>query len=140
MSFFTALARSVEIILKPVVAHISDNCKLKMGRRKPFMLIGSILYAISLVLIFTPPKDTLTPFQISMWFGVLYVLFFIADTICNIPYQALGPELSSDSKQRESLYLVFYIFQYLGVLFASLGPVFISKLIRVKLTYLELSM
>jgi Na+/melibiose symporter-like transporter len=97
------------------------------------MLVGSILYAISLVLLFTPPKDTFTPFQISLWFGVLYVFFFVADTICNIPYQALGPELSSDSKERESLYLVFYIFQYLGVLFASLGPVFISKIIRVKI-------
>jgi len=59
------------------------------------------------------------------------VLFFVADTVCNVPYLALGPELSSDTSERERLYIIFYIFQYLGVLFASAAPVVIARVIRV---------
>ena len=129
LSFFVALARAVELLLKPVIAHFSDISKLKLGRRRPFMLIGMPFYAFFFVIIFVPPKD-LNSFQVSLYFGAFYVLFFIADTICNVPYYALGPELSSDSREREKLYIMIYIFQYLGVLFASGGPVIYSKIAK----------
>ena len=40
MSFFVTLTRCLELIVKPFVAHMSDEIKTKMGIRKPFMLIG----------------------------------------------------------------------------------------------------
>ena len=66
--------------------------------------------------------------NISIWFGVFYVLFFMAETVTNVPYLALGPELSSNSKQREKLYFFFYVFQYIGVLFAAAAPVLLNRL------------
>ena len=129
MSFFVALARAVELLLKPVIAHFSDNARMKMGRRRPFMLVGMSFYAIFFVLIFNPPANA-DSFTISIFFGVFYVLFFIADTVCNIPLYALGPELSTDSREREKLYIIIYIFQYMGVLFASAGPIIYNKLAK----------
>jgi glycoside/pentoside/hexuronide:cation symporter, GPH family len=126
ISFFTALARCVEIILKPVIAHWSDNSDFEMGRRKPFMLFGCGFYALFLILIFAP-SPSFTPITTSIWFGIFYVFFFIADTVCNIPYQALGPEMSRDTNEREKMYMVFYFFQYIGVLFVSAAPVIIQK-------------
>jgi len=67
----------------------------------------------------------------SIWFGVFYVLFFIADTVCNVPYLALGPELSTNTKEREKLYIMFFAFQYFGVLFASAAPIVINRFINV---------
>jgi Na+/melibiose symporter-like transporter len=93
------------------------------------MLIGMPFYAIFFVVLFSPPVD-LNSSQISIYFGIFYVLFFIADTVCNVPYNALGPELSTDSREREKLYIIYYIFQYLGVLFASSGPVLYNKLLK----------
>ena len=127
LSFFVALARSVEIILKPLIAHLSDSIVSKYGRRKPFMLIGCFFYAIFLVLLFSPPGMRAGVSIISIWFGIFYVLFFISETIVNVPYLALGPELSKDSKQRERLYIYFYLFQYFGVLFASAAPVILNS-------------
>lgn len=129
LSFFVALARACEIILKPLIGHLSDETKSPLGRRKPFMLFGCLFYSIFLVLLFTPPSMRTGNIYISIWFGTFYVLFFIADTITNVPYLALGPELSSDSKEREKLYIYFYMFQYIGVLFASAFPVIINKLL-----------
>jgi Na+/melibiose symporter-like transporter len=127
LSFFVALARACEIILKPVVAHISDETRSKYGRRIPYMLLGCGFYAIFLVLLFTPPSMKTGATNISIWFGVFYVLFFISDTFTNVPYLALGPELSTNSKERERLYIFFYMFQYFGVLFASAAPVILNR-------------
>ena len=127
MSFFVTLARGVEILLKPIIAHCSDELKTSIGRRKPFMIIGCGFYSIFLILLFSPPSMKTGTYNLSIWFGVFYVLFFVAETITNVPYLALGPELSSNSKQRERLYFFFYVFQYIGVLFASAAPVVLNR-------------
>ena len=127
MSFFVTMARGIEILLKPIIAHLSDELKTSIGRRKPFMIAGCGFYSIFLILLFSPPSMKTGTYNLSIWFGIFYVLFFIAETITNVPYLALGPELSSNSKQRERLYFFFYIFQYIGVLFASAAPVLLNR-------------
>ena len=101
MSFFVILSRSIEILLKPLIAHISDEIKTKMGRRKPFMLIGCGFYALFLVLLFSPPSVNATPRGLSIWYGVFFVLFFMAESVTIPPYLALAPELSYNSHERE---------------------------------------
>ena len=127
MSFFVILSRSIEILLKPLIAHISDEIKTKMGRRKPFMLIGCGFYALFLVLLFSPPSVNATSKTLSIWYGIFFVLFFMAESVSIPPYLALGPELSKNSKEREKLYYFFYVFQYIGVLFAAAAPILINK-------------
>ena len=68
MSFFVILSRSLEILVKPLVAHISDEIKTKLGRRKPFMLIGCGFYALFLVLLFSPPTVQTTSKTLSIWY------------------------------------------------------------------------
>ena len=127
MSFFVILSRSLEILVKPLIAHISDEIRTKMGRRKPFMLIGCGFYALFLVLLFSPPSVNTTSKALSIWYGVFFVLFFMAESITIPPYLALAPELSYNSHEREKLYYFFYVFQYIGVLFAAAAPILINK-------------
>ena len=128
MSFFVTLTRCLELIMKPFIAHVSDETKTKMGRRKPFMLIGCGFYALFLVLLFSPPSLRTSSKNLSIWFGVFFVFFFLAESVTMAPYLALGPELSSNSKEREKLYYFFYVFQYIGVLFAAAAPILMNKL------------
>ena len=128
MSFFVTLTRCLELIMKPFIAHVSDETKTKMGRRKPFMLIGCGFYALFLVLLFCPPSLRTSSKSLSIWFGVFFVFFFLAESVTMAPYLALGPELSSNSKEREKLYYFFYVFQYIGVLFAAAAPILMNKL------------
>jgi Na+/melibiose symporter-like transporter len=118
------------MILKPLFAHWSDNSKFRLGRRKPFMLFGCGFYAFFLVILFNPPDSLTSPVTIAIWFGSFYVLFFLADTVCSIPYLALGPELSNDTKEREKLYILLYSSQYIGVIFTSLAPALILYFIN----------
>ena len=128
MSFFVTLTRCLELIIKPLIAHVSDEIKTKMGRRKPFMLIGCGFYALFLILLFCPPSLRTSSKTLSIWFGVFFIFFFIAESITIAPYLALGPELSTNSKEREKLYFFFYIFQYIGVLFAAAAPILMNKI------------
>ena len=127
MSFFVILSRNLEILVKPLVAHISDEIKTKMGRRKPFMLIGCGFYALFLILLFSPPSVNTTSKALSIWYGVFFVLFFMAESVTIPPYLALAPELSYNSKEREKLYYFYYVFQYTGVLFAAGAPIIMNK-------------
>ena len=128
MSFFVTLTRCLELIVKPFIAHISDETKTKMGRRKPYMLIGCGFYALFLILLFCPPSFRTSSRSLSIWFGSFFILFFLAESVTIAPYLALGPELSSNSKEREKLYYFFYVFQYIGVLFAAAAPILMNKL------------
>ena len=128
MSFFVTLTRCLELIVKPFVAHMSDEIKTKMGRRKPFMLIGCGFYALFLICLFCPPSFRTSSRALSIWFGIFFIFFFMAESVTIAPYLALGPELSSNSKEREKLYYFFYLFQYIGVLFAAAAPIIINKI------------
>jgi hypothetical protein len=38
------------------------------------------------------PSPTLSTDEVSIWFGVSYILFFLFTTFTQIPYDALAPE------------------------------------------------
>ena len=55
ISFFTALARSFDVITDPVMGWFSDNfTSHPMGRRRPFILLGAPFYGILFFLLFSP--------------------------------------------------------------------------------------
>lgn len=123
LSLFTTLTRGIELIFKPIIAFESDNNFFPMGRRKPFMIFGCIFYSIFLPFLFSPPNYSLGT---SLWFGVFYLLFFLSDTLCGLPYLSLAPELSTNTKEREKLYLVNYIFQFFGIVVSQGAPIIIK--------------
>jgi GPH family glycoside/pentoside/hexuronide:cation symporter len=95
LSLFTALARSCDIATDMCMAWFSDNARTPYGRRRPFMALGCIPYGVLFFLFFTPPT-TLGPIEVSFYFGIFYILFYLSDTVSTVPYDALGPELTSD--------------------------------------------
>lgn len=58
LSFFTALARSFDVITDPLMGWLSDRTRgigrIK-GRRRPYLFIGPAFYALAFSLLFYPP-------------------------------------------------------------------------------------
>lgn len=50
----------------------------------------------------------------AYWFGFFYSTFYLFDTFSNVPYEALGPELSDDYHERNNVFFVAKIFNYMG--------------------------
>jgi len=113
----------------PIVGHLSDNTRSRMGRRRPYLLIGGIAVAIFFVVMWWIPKGeavhAMFPsdagfqrFQlVYILFGLL--LFFTATTVFEIPHGALGMEMTTDPHERTRL---FSGKSFVGNLFAMSTP------------------
>ncbi|MGJ8680740.1 MFS transporter [Paraglaciecola sp.] len=101
------------LIVQPIIGYMSDNTWGRLGRRRPFFLIGAVLASISLV--FMPNSPTL-------WIaaGMLWVL----DASINIsmePFRAfVGDNLNE--KQRPLGYAMQSLFIGVGAVVASALP------------------
>jgi glycoside/pentoside/hexuronide:cation symporter, GPH family len=126
LAFFTALARSFDVITDPLMGWISDSTRTRWGRRRPYMAFGCIGYAVAFLAFMTPPKDVSSD-TTAYWFGVTYIIFYLFDTIANVPYTALGPELTDSSVERESVYFWRGFFDKAGVLAGAAGPAIFSQ-------------
>lgn len=66
------------------------------------MFAGSIPYGLTLFLLLTP-LPSLSTNGVAIWFGVMYILFFLFNTFTNIPYDALGQSIE-DMGGRGTIY------------------------------------
>ncbi|NRD21797.1 MFS transporter [Winogradskyella litoriviva] len=98
LSWFWVIAPLMGLIVQPIVGHYSDKTWSKLGRRKPYFLVGAILASIGLVLM--PQADMFIAFLPALWVGA--GMLMIMDASFNIamePFRALvGDNLRTDQR------------------------------------------
>src|SRR5947209_7913049 len=78
----------VAVIVNPLVGAISDYATFRMGRRRPFMIIGTIFNVITLVLFaFAPAWFSSTALLIV--FILLFILLQFTNNLANSPWSAI---------------------------------------------------
>ncbi len=96
------LIRIVDAISDPFFGWLSDNARTRMGRRRPFILVGTLFAGVGLPLLFFVPSGW-TGNQL-FWWMLLSSLVYIPFVSCfNMPYQSLGNELTPDYHERTSV-------------------------------------
>ncbi len=121
-----AVARALDAIIDPAIGWASDRTVTRLGRRKPYILLGAPLTAIALYFLFAPP-ESLSGTQAGVWFGVTFALYFFFHAVYEIPYLGLGAELSRDYHERTSLFGWRTAFLILGTIIASVLPAVLDK-------------
>ena len=94
-----AIPRLWEAITDPAIGTMSDNYRSRFGRRKPFIAVGTIFAALIFAAIFFVPRG----WSEQAYFYYLLVgsiLFFTAYAIYNIPWSAMGYEMTADYHER----------------------------------------
>lgn len=89
----------VDAILDPLIGSISDGWRSPLGRRLPFMMLGLPLSMIAFVMIFSLPKGV----PASTLFVTLLLLSVglrVSVSLFNLPFLALGAELTDDYAER----------------------------------------
>ncbi len=94
---------------------ISDRTKTKMGRRRPYILFGSILLGLSIAGLFYAPIGASEMYKAS-YLLVLYLLASTAITIFDVPYSSMAAEMTNNYKERTSLIGYKSIAARLGIL------------------------
>ncbi len=96
------LGRLVDAIADPLIGYWSDRTSSRWGRRKPFILIGAPLLALTFVLIWLPPDAMATPLN-AIYLAAMAALMFLCFTVVVCPYLAMLPEITDDPSERVNL-------------------------------------
>lgn len=98
-------ARLWDAFTDPLVGRISDRCKSRYGRRKPFIFVGAILTGLMFPIIWMVPETWSTQ-AITVYLFVALMIFFSLYSIFSVPYEALGAELTPDYRERSWIFIV----------------------------------
>ena len=95
------LARLVDAISDPLMGRFSDAIRWKIGRRRPFFLIGMVPLGIFFSLMWTTPYTAQN--EMFFFYLAIYIGLALSTTVVSIPYMALIPEMATDYDERTSL-------------------------------------
>jgi maltose/moltooligosaccharide transporter len=106
------------LLVQPIIGYMSDRTWTRLGRRRPYFLVGAVLASIALVLMPRSP---------TLWFAGM--LLWLLDGSINIsmePFRALvGDQLGP--RQRPTGYAVQSFFIGVGAVVASMLPWILAR-------------
>lgn len=102
------VARIWDAFNDPFMGMIVDNTRTKWGKFRPWILIGTILNAIVLILLFL--DNGLEGRGYLVWCSVFYILWGMTYTIMDIPFWSLVPALTEDENERSQISAIPRIF------------------------------
>jgi GPH family glycoside/pentoside/hexuronide:cation symporter len=100
-----------------LIGYWSDRTRSRLGRRLPFILVGSPLAALFAVLVVVPPTNS-SMAAIAVHLFIMMELYNIFATVAGGPYEALLPELARTNRERLDLVSLRTLF---GVAGAAIG-------------------
>ncbi|MEF3692877.1 MAG: MFS transporter [Acholeplasmataceae bacterium] len=95
------VARIWDAITDPLMGHISDRTKSKMGKRRIYLVIAAPFVLLSMFLLFFPYSFSSTGLRIVAVLAS-YLIFTTVQTSVMIPYYSLSSEITSDYQERAS--------------------------------------
>ena len=111
LSFFWILPPLMGMIVQPLIGKYSDRTWCRMGRRKPYLLVGAIIAVLVMVLL--PNAGSLhfstrlfLGLNMAMWFGLFSLIFL--DTSINIamqPFKMMVGDMVNE-KQKATAYSI----------------------------------
>ena len=121
------IPRLWDVITDPIMGFISDRTRTRIGRRRPYLLLGGILFGSSFCLLFFVPEFEST-LATTIYVTALYTLVSTSYTIFDVPYSAMAAEMSSGYKERTLLVGYKMIAARLGIVVSVLaGPYLFSS-------------
>lgn len=96
------IGRSIDAMTDPAMGRISDRSRFRLGRRRPWLLIGFVPFGVFFAALWAGPRHAPEALRFG-WYAGAYVLFAVSVTVLSVPYMALIPELTHGYQERTSL-------------------------------------
>ncbi len=117
-------ARIFDAVTDPAIGLLSDRTTSRFGRRRPWIAIGSIFTAAAVIFLFNPPEGI--SINLNIWLGLSVFMLFFFWTVVVVPYESLGPELTFNYNERNSLFSFRDGFLIAGTLAAAASPAIVK--------------
>ena len=131
LSFFWILPPLMGMIVQPLIGKWSDRTWTRMGRRKPYLIVGAVIAV--LVMLFLPNAGSLhfstrvfLGLNMAMWFGLCSLIFL--DTSINVamqPFKMMVGDMVNE-KQKTTAYSIQSFLCNAGSLLGYLFPIFFT--------------
>ncbi|MCW0181552.1 MFS transporter [Zavarzinia sp.] len=109
--------RLADAIFDPTFGAISDRVRTRWGRRRPWLLIGTVLLIIAIWHTFLPPEQVDWVYFL-VWMTILYASW----TMVIVPYVAWGAELTGNFDERTRIAGIRELFLLVGTVLAAGVP------------------
>ena len=102
MGIILMAARVFDAFNDPIMGVVVAKTKTKWGKFRPWLMIGTVLNAIMLYLMFAAPP-ALNGAGLVAYAAVTYVVWGVTYTMMDIPYWSMIPAFTEGGKEREGL-------------------------------------
>ncbi|MFP4585568.1 MAG: MFS transporter [Desulfococcaceae bacterium] len=102
LGYILLAVRLFDAVTDPALGLLSDRTDTRYGRRRPYIVGGSLLLAGSILFLFNPPMMGRT--AETVWFSVGVFSLFLFWTVVTVPYESLGPEITFNYHERTTLF------------------------------------
>ena len=131
LSFFWILPPLMGMIVQPLVGKYSDKTWNKLGRRKPYLLVGALIAVAVMLLLpnagnFTFTQSVFLGLNAAMWFGLFSLMFL--DTSINIamqPFKMMVGDMVNE-EQKGTAYAIQSALCNAGSVVGYLFPIFFT--------------
>ncbi len=110
------IGRIWDAVNDPIMGSIVENTHSRWGKYRPWILLGGVLTAITVVFMFTLRPSG---WGFVIFFAVIYLLWELAFTLNDIPYWSLLPNLSRNKKDRDQITTMVVVFAGIGAFLAN---------------------
>ena len=101
-SLLIVISKLYDAFADPTMGWISDHTTSRWGRRRPYLIVGGLMLALSLVAMFTVPPFESTQARV-IYTGAVLVFYATAYTVFNIPYMSMPTEMTSTAPERTEI-------------------------------------
>ncbi len=111
------LGLMIDAVIDPLIGLVSDNTRSRMGRRLPYLVFGTVPLAIVFALLFSVPSGV-SGMALMFYATLCSMAVRVGQSIFNLPYVAVGAEVTEDYDERSSIATYRVSFSMLGTFLA----------------------